>query len=105
MTELDFGPEARARWMPPADELRRLGHEVVELLVEHLAGDDERRAFRPYPNDRARALLDEPLPESGEDAAAVLAQRSWLESKLSEGGTALARVREQLERARAVVGA
>jgi hypothetical protein len=32
---------------------------------------------------------------------AVLSQRSWLESKVSEGGTALARVREQLERARA----
>jgi argininosuccinate lyase len=31
----------------------------------------------------------------------VLAQRSWLESKVSEGGTALARVREQLSHARA----
>jgi argininosuccinate lyase len=32
---------------------------------------------------------------------AVLAQRSWLESKVSEGGTALDRVREQLAHARA----
>jgi argininosuccinate lyase len=31
----------------------------------------------------------------------VLAQRSWLESKVSEGGTALSRVREQLAHARA----
>src|SRR5215217_4248206 len=31
----------------------------------------------------------------------VLAQRSWLESKVSEGGTALVRVREQLSHARA----
>ena len=31
------------------------------------------------------------------------AQRSWLESKVSEGGTSLARVREQLERARALL--
>jgi argininosuccinate lyase len=30
----------------------------------------------------------------------VLRQSSWLESKVSEGGTALARVREQLELAR-----
>ena len=30
----------------------------------------------------------------------VLGQGAWLESKVSEGGTALARVREQLERAR-----
>jgi argininosuccinate lyase len=32
---------------------------------------------------------------------AVLSQRSWLESKISEGGTALDRVREQLAHARA----
>ena len=32
---------------------------------------------------------------------ALLAQRSWLESKVSEGGTALGRVREQLAAARA----
>ena len=31
----------------------------------------------------------------------VLAQQSWLESKVSEGGTSLARVREQLSHARA----
>jgi argininosuccinate lyase len=39
----------------------------------------------------------------GEEAAAVLAQTSWLESKVSEGGTSLARVREQLEQARALL--
>jgi argininosuccinate lyase len=32
---------------------------------------------------------------------AVLAQRAWLESKVSEGGTAQDRVREQLAHARA----
>ena len=32
---------------------------------------------------------------------AVLAQHAWLESKVSEGGTALDRVREQLAHARA----
>jgi argininosuccinate lyase len=35
----------------------------------------------------------------------VLGQSSWLESKVSEGGTALARVREQLEQARVVLSA
>ena len=35
---------------------------------------------------------------------ALLSQRAWLESKVSEGGTALPRVREQLERARAELG-
>jgi argininosuccinate lyase len=35
----------------------------------------------------------------------VLARESWLESKVSEGGTALARVREQLALARAALDA
>jgi argininosuccinate lyase len=39
----------------------------------------------------------------GDEAAAVLEQSSWLESKVSEGGTAQARVREQLEQARALL--
>ena len=36
---------------------------------------------------------------------AVLSQGSWLESKVSEGGTALDRVREQLAHARATLSA
>jgi argininosuccinate lyase len=35
---------------------------------------------------------------------ALLADGAWLESKVSEGGTSLARVREQLERARRALG-
>jgi argininosuccinate lyase len=51
----------------------------------------------------ARPLAAVAEPALGPEAAAVLAQRSWLESKVSEGGTALARVREQLEQARAAL--
>jgi argininosuccinate lyase len=36
---------------------------------------------------------------------ALLRQRAWLESKVSEGGTSLARVREQLAAARAALSA
>jgi argininosuccinate lyase len=46
------------------------------------------------------------LLASGEAAAdyyKVLSRESWLESKISQGGTALPRVREQLELARAVL--
>jgi argininosuccinate lyase len=62
-----------------------------------------------------RAALDQGKPLSGlsreelrghhealdEDFYAMLAQGAWLESKVSVGGTALPRVREQLEQARA----
>jgi argininosuccinate lyase len=47
-----------------------------------------------------RALAE---TELGADAGAVLERSSWLESKVSEGGTSLARVREQLEAARAAL--
>lgn len=51
-----------------------------------------------------KSLADVAVPKLGEEARAVLSQSSWLESKASEGGTALARVREQLEAARALLG-
>ena len=53
--------------------------------------------------DSGRPLAEVAVPALGEDAAAVLERSSWLESKVSEGGTSLARVREQLERARALL--
>jgi len=48
-------------------------------------------------------LRDLVAADLGEDAVAVLDRSSWLESKVSEGGTSLARVREQLTAARAAL--
>jgi argininosuccinate lyase len=56
------------------------GRSLSELTREELAGFSE--------------VLDDEYYE-------VLSARSWLESKVSEGGTALDRVREQLAHARA----
>jgi argininosuccinate lyase len=60
--------------------------------------------------DGGRALSDFSVEELkahsehlDDEVYAVLAQSSWLESKQSEGGTSLARVREQLEAARALL--
>ena len=53
--------------------------------------------------ESGRTLAEVAVPALGEDAAQVLERSSWLESKVSEGGTALRRVREQLERARALL--
>jgi argininosuccinate lyase len=49
------------------------------------------------------SLHDLVAAELGEEAVAVLDRSSWLESKVSEGGTSLARVREQLAAARAAL--
>jgi argininosuccinate lyase len=42
-------------------------------------------------------------PLLDDEFRAVLSEQAWLESKVSRGGTSLARVREQLERARAAL--
>ena len=47
--------------------------------------------------------LAEHSPAFDDEFYAVLRDGAWLESKVSEGGTSLARVREQLDRARAAV--
>jgi len=44
--------------------------------------------------------LAERSPLLDDEVYALLRERAWLESKISRGGTSLARVREQLERAR-----
>jgi argininosuccinate lyase len=53
--------------------------------------------------DSGRSLAEVAVPALGDEAADVLERSSWLESKVSEGGTALQRVREQLEQARALL--
>ncbi len=50
--------------------------------------------------DSGRPFSDVVLAALGDEAGDVLRQASWLESKVSEGGTSSARVREQLALAR-----
>lgn len=76
----------------------RQSHAIVGTIVrEALAAD------RPL-----SSLTEEELsaysPELDSEAVALLAQDGWLESKASEGGTALVRVRQQLLAARALLG-
>ena len=73
-------------------------HGVVAALVKR-AVDSGRTLSQLRPEELAEHsdLLDD-------EYYTVLAGESWLESKDSEGGTSLRRVREQLERARALLG-
>jgi argininosuccinate lyase len=75
----------------------RESHAIVAALVRH-ALDGGKRLSELDRRELARFSdrLDDEYYE-------VLANGSWLESKVSEGGTASGRVREQLERARAVL--
>jgi argininosuccinate lyase len=75
----------------------RESHGVVAALVRHAL--DEGKQLSELTPDELKRFSDR-LDDEYYD---VLANGSWLESKVSEGGTASARVREQLDRARAVL--
>ncbi len=60
------------RWEWTPEEIRSVGHRVVDLIADHLSGLPDEPVFRPFPNDRARAMLDEPLPEQGAEPDAIL---------------------------------
>ncbi len=89
-----------------ADLLVRLGmpfreaHGVVAGLVRTAVDAGKKLSDL---TDAEIAAVSDLLAEHREDFQAVLAQSSWLESKISEGGTSLARVREQIDLARAVL--
>ncbi len=91
-----------------ADLLVRLGmpfreaHGVVAGLVRTAV--DAGKGLSAL-TDAEVAAVSRLLAEHREEFDAVLAENSWLESKISEGGTSLVRVREQLTLARAVLDA
>jgi argininosuccinate lyase len=75
----------------------RQAHGVVAALVRKAI--ESGRKLSELSEDELRDEAPELVPGYHE----LLAEGAWLESKVSEGGTSLARVREQLERARAVL--
>jgi argininosuccinate lyase len=91
-----------------ADLLVRLGmpfreaHGVVAGLVRTAL--DEGKPLSQLSVEQLSAH-SETLGAHHTELQRVLAQSSWLESKVSEGGTSLARVREQLELARSTLDA
>jgi argininosuccinate lyase len=78
----------------------REAHGVVAGLVR--AALDAGRSFASFDEDELAALA----PTLDRDALLALLERdSWLESKISVGGTALVRLREQLDAARSAFAA
>jgi argininosuccinate lyase len=76
----------------------REAHGVVAGLVRLAVGEGRRLSELSVDQLKAASpLLDDGFYD-------VLREGAWLESKVSEGGTSLTRVREQLERAREAVG-
>jgi argininosuccinate lyase len=75
----------------------RQAHGVVAALVRLAISQGK------VLSDLTRADLSEASPLLDDEFYAVLRDGAWLEAKVSEGGTSLARVREQLHQARAAL--
>jgi aromatic-L-amino-acid decarboxylase len=56
----------------PPDQFRRLGHRAVDLVADYLAALPQRPCRLPVPADVRQSLMNEPLPETGCDADALL---------------------------------
>ena len=77
----------------------REAHGVVAGLVRHALSAGKALS------ELSEQELAEHAPALGSGYYELLREGAWIESKVSEGGTALSRVREQLERARAALDA
>jgi argininosuccinate lyase len=75
----------------------REAHGIVAGLVRYAI--DNGKKLSQLSEDEVRGQAQELVPGYHE----LLAEGAWLESKVSEGGTSLPRVREQIERAREVL--
>ncbi len=73
-TSLEFTPEARRRWEWSADDLRRVGHLVVDLIAQHLTSLPERAVFRPYPPELADRFRGTAWPLAGQAPEEILAE-------------------------------
>ena len=63
----------KPRWEWSADEIRRIGYRVVDMIAEHLAELPEKPVFHPFPPELASKYLDSKPLESGQEADDILA--------------------------------
>jgi glutamate/tyrosine decarboxylase-like PLP-dependent enzyme len=66
------GPDPPPAFVWTADEIRRVGYRVADLVAEHLGAIAERPVFRPVPPETVAAMRATPLPHAPESADALL---------------------------------
>jgi glutamate/tyrosine decarboxylase-like PLP-dependent enzyme len=67
-------PESGAPRAWTADEIRRVGYRVIDLIAEHLSAIEDGPVFQPVPAAVGQALLSTPAPAHGADPEAILAE-------------------------------
>ena len=61
-----------SQWAWSAEELRRVGHRAIDIIVEHLTAIPAGPVFRPFPRELAAEDLESEPPEAGLPADAIL---------------------------------
>jgi aromatic-L-amino-acid/L-tryptophan decarboxylase len=64
--------EQHDKWTWSADEIRRVGYRVVDLIADHLSNVASRPVFRPVPPELAMKFLEEPVPQLGREPDDIL---------------------------------
>jgi len=64
--------EDRSEWEWSADEIKRVGYKVIDLIAEHLTTLPAKPVFRPVPRDFAAKRLESTPPASGESPDTIL---------------------------------
>jgi aromatic-L-amino-acid/L-tryptophan decarboxylase len=65
-------PAPQFEWA--AEEIRRVGYRIVDLIADHLATLPDRPVFQPVPRALAERLLSAELPQRGESVDRILDQ-------------------------------
>ena len=65
-------PNKTDRWDWTAEEIKRVGYRVVDLIAEHLSSLPGRPVFAPVPPEVATAFLRESAPQTGRDPDDIL---------------------------------
>jgi aromatic-L-amino-acid decarboxylase len=71
-SRLSFRSRTDSRWEWSPEEIRRVGHRVVDLIAEHLSTLAQRPVFRPLPEDLAREYVEDGPPLEGAEPMAIL---------------------------------
>ena len=67
------GKASEPEWSWSAEEIRRVGYRVVDLIAQHLTTLPERPVFRPMPEELVQDFLREPAPQEGSEPDTILA--------------------------------
>jgi glutamate/tyrosine decarboxylase-like PLP-dependent enzyme len=73
-TPLEFALETQHRWEWSADDIRRVGHLVVERIAQHVTALPERPVFQPFPPELAARFLSDAWPLAGQSPEEILAE-------------------------------